>query len=97
MFHIRSHVIPAGEQAIADLASPQEQTGKGTHLRVARAPDGRPVRAPAVRGMQTGEGNAKVLRGVGLKDSLRRACRVATDRKASRGNPRGAFLLWGLQ
>jgi hypothetical protein len=72
----------------AYLTPPQEQTGKGSHLRDARAPDGRPEKAPAVRGMQTGEVEAKVLV-VGLKDDLPPACCVARYREAPARRRRG--------
>jgi hypothetical protein len=77
----------------ADLTPPQEQTGKGPHLRGARASNGRPAKARAVGRMQTGEVEAKVHRGVGLKDSLRRACCVARTPKGPLDDVYGAFLL----
>ena len=66
MFAICSFVNPR-ENAIADLDSPQEQTGKGASLRAPRAESGRP--APLAPGqhfgdrMETGEVEAKVLCG----------------------------------
>ena len=51
--------------------------------------------------MQTGEVGAKVLRDVGLKDSLRRACCVARDCQARRDAARafllGASKVWALK
>jgi hypothetical protein len=67
MFTICSRVSSDESKPHEILNSPQEQTGKGALLRVARVGIGRPVKAPAFFHMKTGEGRAKVLRGVGLK------------------------------
>jgi hypothetical protein len=86
------------ENHFANVASAQEQTGKGASLWAARAdavpaPDASEAgsKGTGVR-MQTGEVEAKAPCDVGLKDSLRRACCVARTLGGSAKTLAGPFF-----
>jgi hypothetical protein len=87
----------------ADLASPQEQTGKGASLRAARASSPRhrhlneAVQLPGSRAAwKPGRLKRKCLL-VGLEDGSPRACRVAKDQKGLVDQRSTRPFFWGNQ